>query len=109
MPGSTAISARDSQRRACVGSQGGVGDPDDDQDHVRQPGHRRAVGCGGFDLEPSRLAASVRVICRTVVPVRTSTPRPASSAVDQGAERRVDGGQDLGELFHLDDVPGRGW
>jgi hypothetical protein len=44
-----------------------------------------------------------RVIAWTVVPVRTCTPRAASSAWTS-APSRVDGGQHLGQLFHLGDL-----
>ena len=64
-----------------AGSQGGVGtDTHDDQDHVSLAGsprcHRRRWPRPGA-VPPRR---PVRVICRTVVPVRTSTPRSASWA-----------------------------
>ncbi len=66
-------------------------------------GHRRAVGGGGVDPQPPGLAGSARLICRTVVPVSTSTPCAGQFGVDQGAECGVDGGQHLGQLFHLGD------
>ena len=46
---------------------------------------------------------AARLIWRTVVPVSTSTPWLVSWSWTQGAEFGVDGGQDLGQLFHLGD------
>ena len=86
----------DPQGRSGAGGQGGVGaDADDDQDHVGQPGHRAAISGGGLDLQPSRFAAGAGDLpdCAAGQDLDAAV---GELAVDQGAERRVDGGQDLG-------------
>ena len=73
--------APDAKRRAGCGGQAGVGaDAGDDQDHVRQRVNGLAAGGGGLDTQPAASPALARLICLTVVPVRTSTPWAASSA-----------------------------
>ena len=109
MPRSTAIAPLAPSVAPALGGQGSVGaDADDDQDHVGQPGHGRAVGGGGLDLEPSRLAAGAGDL-----PDRGAGQDldavGGELGVHERAERRVDGGQHLGQLFHLDDLAGRGW
>jgi hypothetical protein len=49
--------APDTQGGPGLSRQGRLGaDADHDQDHVGKAGHGRAVGRGGLDLQPSRLA-----------------------------------------------------
>ena len=97
------------ERGPGAGGEAGVGaDADDDQNHAGLPGHRRAISCGGLDLEPSRFATGAGLICRTVVPVRTSTPRPASWPWTRAPRAGSTVGSTSGSLFHLDDVQAAG-
>ncbi len=92
------------QGGAGAGGQFGVGaDADDDQHHARQAGDHRAVSGLGVDPQPPALARGgggdlpgggagedFDAACHQFGP-------------DQAPQCRVDGGQDFGELFHLDD------
>ena len=108
MPRSTAIAPRTPSAAPALGGEGGVGaDADDDQDHVGLPGHRAAISGGGLDLQPSRLALGAGDL-----PDRGAgqdlDAAVGELGVDELAERGVNGGQHLGELFHLDDVQAAG-
>ena len=94
--------ALDAERGPGFGRQGGVGaDADDDQDHVGRPGHGRAVGCGGLDVQPpglARLGAGDRLDGGAGQHLHAVG---GQFGVDQRAQLRVDGGQHLGQLLHL--------
>jgi hypothetical protein len=92
------------QHGAGFGRQGCVGPhPDHDHHHVGQAGHRRAVGCGCLDLQPSGLP------CRSPADPPDSSagqdlyPIPGQFGMDQRTQPGVDGGKHLGQLLHLDD------
>ena len=96
--------ALDAEPGPGIGREGGLGtDTDDDQDHVGRAGHGRAVGRGGLDVQPAGLAGWGLADGLDGGAGQDFDAAAGEFGVDQRAQVRVDGGQDLGELFHLGD------
>jgi hypothetical protein len=86
------------------GRQGGVGpDADNDQDHVGQARHDRAIGGDRLDLQPPWLIRRGPGDRLDGGAGQDLNPMPCQLGMDQRTQFRVDGGQHLTELLHLSD------
>ena len=105
MPGSTAIAPLTPRAAPASAARAGLGPhADDDQHHVGRAGHGRAVGRGGLDVQPPCSARRGLADRLDGCAGEHLHAMGGQFGMHQGAQLGVDGGQHLGQLFHLGDL-----